>query len=194
MTGNIRQIRNTAPADKLRIAFDEQPARRHSPWFWLLVAASVLLAFSAVYMRHDMMSALKPKPGAPQALSSTQVQVIDSDTIRLSGQAGDIHLVGIHTPQAARANCDAERERGYLTMRRLRSLVERTDLTLQAVACACGPNAEGTDSCHASRRCGILRANGWDVGERLIAEGLATRASCTGHGCPPPSNTWCSAR
>jgi endonuclease YncB( thermonuclease family) len=194
MTGNIRQIRTTTGSgkpDKLRMALDEEPKRRHAVWFWLLVAASVLLAFAAVYMRHDMMAALKPKPGAPVALSSTQVQVVDSDTIRLNGQQGDIRLVGLHTPQAARARCDAERERGYLVMRRLRALVESADLALQPVACACTP---GTEECSANNRCGILRANGWDVSERLIAEGLATRASCTGINCSAPSKTWCDAR
>ena len=197
MTGNIRQIRTTTgpgKPDKLRKALDEEPARRHAVWFWLLVAGSVVLAFAAVYMRHDMLAALKPKPGAPVALSSTQVQVVDSDTIRLNGQQGDIRLVGLHTPQAARARCDAERERGYLAMRRLRALLESTDLALQPVACACAPNTEGTDACNAGGRCGILRANGWDVSERLIAEGLATRASCTGTSCSTPSNTWCDAR
>lgn len=197
MTGNIRQIRTTTGPghpDKLRMALDEEPKRRHAVWFWLLVAASVLLAFTAVYMRHDMMAALKPKPGAPVSLSSSQVQVVDSDTIRLNGQQGDIRLVGLHTPQAARARCDAERERGYLAMRRLRALVESTDLALQPVPCACAPNTEGTEACNANNRCGILRANGWDVSERLIAEGLGTRASCTGATCSTPSNTWCDAR
>jgi endonuclease YncB( thermonuclease family) len=197
MTGPIRQIRtNTGPGqtDKLRMTLDEVPARRHSFWFWLLVAASVLLAFAAVYMRHDMMAALKPKPGAPLSLSATQVQVVDSDTIRLNGQQGDIRLVGLNTPQAARARCDAERERGYLTMRRLRALVESSELALQPVPCACPPNTEGTEACNANKRCGILRANGWDVSERLIAEGLATRMSCTADGCQASVNKWCDAR
>jgi micrococcal nuclease len=197
MTGNIRQIRTTSgpgQPDKLRMALEEKPERRYAFGFWLLVAASVLFAFAAVYMRHDMMAALKPKLGAPVALSSNQVQVVDSDTIRLNGQQGDIRLVGLHTPQAARARCDAERERGYLVMRRLRALVESTDLALQPVPCACPPNTEGTDACNANGRCGILRANGWDVTERLIAEGLATRISCTGGNCQPMSNTWCDAR
>jgi endonuclease YncB( thermonuclease family) len=197
MTGNIRQIRTTTgpgQADKLRMALDEEPPRQHSFWFWLLVAASVLLAFAAVYMRHDMMAALKPKPGAPLALSAAQVQVVDSDTIRVNGQQGDIRLVGINTPQAARARCDAERERGYLVMRRLRAIVESSELALQSVPCACPSNTEGTEACNANKRCGILRAKGWDVSERLIAEGLATRASCTAGTCQLSTNTWCDAR
>jgi endonuclease YncB( thermonuclease family) len=196
MTANIRQIRTTSSGDsgRLRMALEEAPKPRRTFWFWLLVVASVLLGFAAVYLRHDMMYALKPKPGAPQALSSTQVQVVDGDTIRLQGQQNDVRLLGFDSPQTARARCDVERERGYTTMRRLRALVESANLELQPAACACPPNTEGTDSCNLGKRCGILRANGWDVGERLIAEGLATRASCNGTSCLEPPNPWCDAR
>jgi endonuclease YncB( thermonuclease family) len=196
MTGNIRQIRTTRSGepDRLRMALDEPPKARRMPWFWLLVGASLVLGFATVYLRHDMMSALKPKPGAPQSVSNTQIQVVDGDTIRLSGQQADIRLLGFHTPETVRARCDAERERGYTAMRRLRALIERDALELQAVACACSPNTEGTDACNRGRRCGILRANGFDVSERLIAEGLAVRASCNGTSCAPPPNPWCDAR
>jgi endonuclease YncB( thermonuclease family) len=196
MTGNIRQIRTTRSGepDHLRMALEEPPEQRRSAWFWLLVAASLLLGFAAVYLRHDMMSALKPKPGAPQALSAAQVLVIDGDTIRLEGQQGDVRLLGFHPPQTVRARCDIERERGYTVMRRLRALVDSANLELQSAPCACPPNTEGTDACNPAGRCGILRANGWDVAERLIAEGLAARASCNGASCSTPPNPWCDAR
>jgi endonuclease YncB( thermonuclease family) len=195
MTGNIRQIRTTRSGepDKLRMALDEPPKPRPARWFWLLVGVSVLLGFGAVYLRHDMMNALKPKPGAPQSLSASEVLVVDGDTIRVRGEPRDISLFGFDTPETERARCDVERERGYTTMRRLRSIVESSALELQPVACACPPGTEGTEACNSGRRCGILRANGWDVGERLIAEGLAVRVSCNGASCPPPSRPWCDA-
>lgn len=196
MTANIRQIRTTRSGepDSLRMALEEPPKPRRSPWFWLLVGASVLIGFTAVYLRHDMMSALKPKPGAPLSLSATQVQVIDGDTIRVNGQHDDIRLLGFDAPQTVRARCDVERERGYGVMRRLRALIESSSLELQPAPCVCAPNTESTEACNLGKRCGILRANGWDVGERLIAEGLAARASCSGTSCSTPLNPWCDAR
>lgn len=193
MISNIRQIRTTTSGepDRLRTVLDEPPKPRPARWFWLLVALSVLIGFAAVYLRHDMMVALKPKPGAPQVLSAAEVQVVDGDTIRLIGQPGNIHLLGFNSPETAQARCDAERERGYTAMRRLRAIVERAELELQPVSCACQANSEASDSC---KRCGILRANGWDVGERLIAEGLAVRASCSDATCPPSPNLWCDTR
>lgn len=192
MADNIRQIRTTP--DKLGLLLEEPPKKRGVPWFWLMVAAVMLLGFTAVYLRHDIAVALKPKPGAPEALSGSQIQVIDGSTIRLREKQGDVRLMGFSAPETVRARCDAERERGYTAMRRLRAIVESAQLELQSTPCACPPKTEGTDACNAGRRCGILRANGWDVGERLIAEGLAVRFACSGTSCPPPPSLWCDAR
>jgi endonuclease YncB( thermonuclease family) len=193
--GNIRQVRTTrhGEPEQLRLALEEPPRKRGAPWFWLLAGCLVLIAFAGVYMRHDLASALKAKPGAPLALSSHQVQVVDGDTIRIQGQDRDVRLVGFNAPETSRAQCDVERERGYTTMRRLRSIVDSTQLELQTVPCACAPNTEGTEACNRGRRCGVLRANGWDVGERLIAEGLATRHACNGANCAPSQRPWCDA-
>jgi endonuclease YncB( thermonuclease family) len=185
--GNIRQIRTS-------MVVDEPPKKRGVPWFWLVAGGLVLLSFAAVYTRNDLTNAFKPKPGGPQALANHQVQVIDGDTIRVGGHDRDIRLIGFNTPETARAHCDVERERGYAAMRRLRALVDSADLQLQAVPCACAPNTEGTDACNYGRRCGILRANGFDVGERLIAEGFAVRYTCSGTSCPPPRRPWCDAQ
>lgn len=192
--GNIRQVRATRfEADQLRMALDEPPQRRGVPWFWVIAGCLVLIAFGAVYMRNDLANALKPKPGAAQSLSGHQVQVIDGDTIRVQGHDRDIRLIGFNTPETSTARCDVERERGYAARRRLRAIVDSMELQLQPVACACAPNTEGTDACNFGRRCGILRANGWDVGERLIAEGFAVRHTCSGTSCPPPRRPWCDA-
>ena len=193
--GNIRQIRTTrlGEPEHLRLALEEPPKKRGVPWFWLIAGCLVLLSFAAVYMRTDLTNAFKPKPGAPQALASHEVQVIDGDTIRVRGHDRDIRLIGFNTPETVRAHCDVERERGYAAMRRLRALIDSTGLELQSVPCACAPNTEGTEACNFGRRCGILRANGWDVSERLIAEGFAVRYACSSASCPPPRRPWCDA-
>lgn len=192
--GNIRQIRTTryGEPEQLRLALDEPPKKRGIPWFWLLTGCLVAIAFAAVYTRNDLANALKPKPGAPVALASHQVQVVDGDTIRINGQEGDIDLVGFDAPETSRARCDVEREHGYTAMRRLRSIVDTAELQLQTVPCSCAPSAEGGEACNQGRSCGILRANGWDVGERLIAEGLAVRYKCTGTSCPQVQRPWCN--
>jgi endonuclease YncB( thermonuclease family) len=194
MPGEVRQFRSRlSEPEKLRLALDEPEEKRGVSWFWMVALACLALGFSAIYLRHDMAAALKPKPGAPQSLSAGQVQVIDADTIRVSGRDGNIRLVGISTPQTQNAQCDVEREKGYTAMRRLRAIVDSTSLELQPVACACPPNTEGTEACNAGRRCGILRANGWDVGERFIAEGLAVRMTCSATNCSTPARPWCDA-
>lgn len=192
-SGNIRQVRTTryGEPEQLRLALDEPPQKRGMPWFWIVGGCLVLIAFAAVYMRNDLTNALKPKPGAPQSLASHQVQVIDGDTIRVQGHDRDIRLLGFNAPATSRASCDVERERGYTVMRRLRAIVDSAELELQPASCACAPNTEGTDTCNDGRRCGILRANGWDVGERLIAEGLALRSTCNGASCAPVRRPWC---
>lgn len=192
-SGNIRQVRTTrfGEAEQLRMALDEPLQRRGVPWFWVIAGGLMLIAFGAVYMRNDLTNALKAKPGAPESLSSQQVQVIDGDTIRVAGHDRDIRLMGFATPQTSAAQCDVERERGYAAMRRLRAIVDSMSLELQSVPCACAPGTEGTDACNAGRRCGVLRANGWDVGERLIAEGFAVRHACSNASCAPPRRPWC---
>lgn len=192
MPGETRQIKTRwSEPDKLRLALDEPEEKRGVSWFWMVALACLALGFSAIYLRHDMAAALKPKPGAPQVLSAGQVQVIDADTIRI--RDANIRLAGFSTPRTQNAQCDVEREKGYAAMRRLRSIVETTTLELQPMPCACPPNTEGTEACNAGRRCGILRANGWDVGERFIAEGLAVRLTCTATSCSPPARPWCEA-
>jgi len=192
---NIRQIRTqVGDPDQMRMNLDDQPKPRGIPWFWILAGCLAVIVFAAVYARNDLTNAFKPKPGAPLPLAGHQVQVVDGDTIRVQGQDRDIRLVGFNTPETSRVQCDVERERGYAAMRRLRSIVDTAQLELQPVSCACAPGTEGTDACNYGRRCGVLRANGWDVGERLIAEGFAMRYTCGTTSCPSPRRPWCEAR
>jgi hypothetical protein len=63
-------------------------------------------------------------------------------------------------------------------------------LRLERVACACRPGTEGSRACNHGRRCGLLTAEGRDVGAILISEGLARRYECGGTSCPSRAG-WC---
>ena len=113
------------------------------------------------------------------------VRVIDGDTIRVFHNSPNVRLVGFNAPETRRAQCEAERELGAKATRRVRDLVQAGNLDFEFVACACSRGTEGTLSCNHGRRCGTLKANGKDVGEILIAEGLAVSFVCGRLYCPP---------
>lgn len=46
--------------------------------------------------------------------------------------------------------------------------------------------------CNYGRLCGVLRVDGRDTGQILIAEGLAVRYKCGAYSCPPKPGNWCS--
>ncbi|MEW6256931.1 MAG: thermonuclease family protein [Pseudomonadota bacterium] len=101
-----------------------------------------------------------------------QIRVIDGDTIAV----GETHyrLVGFDTPETGpRARCSAERALGAEATQRLRRIVAGGGLDLRRVSCRCPAGTEGTRACNYGRLCGTLTAGGRDVGEILIAAGLA---------------------
>lgn len=87
------------------------------------------------------------------------------------------------------ARCDPERALAEQATRRLSELIVG-GAALTRVACACRPSTEGTQSCNFGRLCGRLTANGRDVGDILIGEGLAHRYVCGVLGCPRRPG-WC---
>src|SRR5262245_45904762 len=117
-----------------------------------------------------------------------QIDVVDGDTIRIAGET--FRLVGFDAPETYRAQCPSERELGNRATFRLRQLVAGGGLELERVACACRPGTEGTARCNYGRSCGVLTVRGRDVGEVLIAEGLARSYICGRTACPP-RQTWC---
>ncbi|MGR9499421.1 thermonuclease family protein [Rhizobium leguminosarum] len=117
--------------------------------------------------------------------------VTDGDTIRVKGEATGTRLVGFNTPEKFSPKCDHERELGNRASARLEEIVSKSSLQLTKVACSCAPGTEGTDRCNYGRSCGILRADGRDVGEILISEGLAAPFVCGPTGCPPTPRPWC---
>ena len=118
--------------------------------------------------------------------------VTDGDTIRVNGEASGTRLVGFNTPETFTPQCDRERELGNRASARLAEIVSKSSLQLTKVRCSCAPGTEGTGRCNYGRSCGILRADGRDVGEILISEGLAVPFICGASGCPPTPRPWCS--
>ena len=150
-----------------------------SPVISRIAAVLLLLALSV--------GAVSPAP-----VTSNEVRVIDGDTIRIHHQRPDVRLVGFNAPETRRANCEAERQLSGKATRRLRDLVQSSQLDFEFVACGCQPGTEGTPSCNYGRRCGTLRANGQDVGLILIRENLAVPFVCGQTRCPPTPKPWCS--
>ena len=115
----------------------------------------------------------------------------DGDTIRLHGEKKGTRLVGFNTPETFKPTCDRGLELGRRATARLKELVATAKLELKKIPCACEPGTEGTDACNFGRSCGILRADGRDVGQILISEGLAAPFRCGLTSCPPTPRPWC---
>jgi endonuclease YncB( thermonuclease family) len=117
------------------------------------------------------------------------IVVVDGDTVRANGQI--YRLVGFDAPESGdRARCPAERELAARVTARLQRILAAGKTELKRVACACRPGTEGTASCNYGRLCAVLAADGHDVGELLISEGLAHRYVCGDIGCPR-RQPWC---
>jgi endonuclease YncB( thermonuclease family) len=121
-------------------------------------------------------------------LDPGQIEVVDGDTIRVAGET--FRLVGFDAPETYRAQCPSERALGNRATLRLRQLVAGGGLDLERVACSCQPGTEGTPRCNYGRSCGVLRVRGRDVGELLIAEGMAHAYVCGRTSCPA-REAWC---
>jgi endonuclease YncB( thermonuclease family) len=121
-------------------------------------------------------------------LITTPIQVVDGDTVRAGGQV--YRLVGFDTPESGdRAQCPSERILAARATVRLRELLAGK-VELKRVPCSCHPGTEGTPQCNYSRLCAKLSIDGRDVGELLIAEGLAHRYVCGSTSCPRKQG-WC---
>jgi endonuclease YncB( thermonuclease family) len=125
------------------------------------------------------------------SIEATDIRVIDGDTIRVYRRQPNVRLVGFNAPETRRAACASERELGDKATRRVRDLIRAGNLDFEFVACACRAGTEGTPACNYGRHCGTLKAAGRDVGEILIAEGLAVAFQCGATRCPPTPKPWC---
>src|SRR5262249_17197566 len=125
----------------------------------------------------------------PTVIPSRTIQVIDGDTIRTNGLV--YRLVGFDAPETIDAKCRQERALGERVTARLIAIVSRDNVELTEVRCACRPGTQGTQSWNYGRRCGLLKANGEDVGQILIREGLGRSYACGSYGCPR-RQPWCA--
>ena len=161
--------------------------------FGAIVAAGLAFAAVTIFLnsqksepevQHAKVEILRPSPR-----QSSPIDVIDGDTVRFQGAT--YRLVGFDTPERGdRARCDDERRRADAATARLRTLIAGGNAHLERVACACRPGTEGTKSCNYGRFCGSLSVGGRDVGNILIAEGLAHPYVCGGTSCPK-RRPWC---
>jgi endonuclease YncB( thermonuclease family) len=129
-----------------------------------------------------------------ETISRDQVRVIDGDTVRLFNMKPNVRLVGFNAPETRRAKCDHERELGDQAIRRVRDLVHSEVLEFEYVDCACPAGTEETHACNYGRSCGTLKAGGKDVGDLLIAEGLAVPFKCGAMRCPKNPKPWCEGK
>ena len=87
--------------------------------------------------------------------SSSPIDVIDGDTVRMNGTA--YRLIAIDTPERGdKARCDDERRRAEKATQRLRDLIADGNAHLTRVACSCRPGEEGT---HLQLRATVWVAN-----------------------------------
>jgi micrococcal nuclease len=155
-----------------------------------IVAATAFGAVLALAWLNGPPTAARQMSASIDAIPRSQVAVVDGDTIRVHGKL--TRLVGFNAPETFEPRCGSELRLGGQATARLRDLVATRLLEFVAVACACRPGTEGTPQCNYGRACGILRADGRNVGDILIAEGLAVPFVCRGTGCPPTPRPWCS--
>ena len=128
-----------------------------------------------------------PAPASFRTTSS--IAVVNGDTVRVNGTL--TRLVGFNAPEVMEPACDTERRLGQAATNRLRQLVGAGSLTVSDIACSCPPGTEGTPSCNYGRACAVLRSKGRNVGDILIAEGLAVSYACGLTSCPPLPRPWC---
>jgi micrococcal nuclease len=124
-------------------------------------------------------------------IESNQIKVIDGDTITADGKT--IHLLGFAAPEMQGAQCRAERDLGAKATKRMRDLIQAGALDYSPVTCSCPTNTLGKWVCILARTCGRLEANGRNVGDILVAEGLAVPFLCDGMQCPKAPKPWCKS-
>jgi endonuclease YncB( thermonuclease family) len=128
---------------------------------------------------------------AASSIQSHQIRVIDGDTIIADGKT--IHLAGFVAPDIQGAQCRAERELGAKASKRVRDLIRAGGLDYSPVACSCPATTLGNWICRFARTCGVLKTNDRNVGDILVAEGLAVPFVCDGMKCPKAPNPWCKS-
>jgi endonuclease YncB( thermonuclease family) len=144
-----------------------------------------LAAFFLALVLSCIAAAATADPIQPGAIG-----IVDGDTITVSGYSRHVRLLGFDTPETGfEARCAAERSVAAQATQRLRQIVAGGGLDLAIIPCKCWER-RGMFNCNAGRYCGVLKANGRDVSELMIKEGLARPAQC-GKACRDDRKSWC---
>lgn len=98
--------------------------------------------------------------------SGAAVRVIDGDTIVIGGET--IRILNIDTPEIRHAQCDAERRLGLVAKRRLEVLLSFGPPVVRR-----GDKGRMKDKY--GRTLAVLSVADQDIGDTLVAEGLARR-------------------
>ncbi len=92
------------------------------------------------------------------------MRVIDGDTIEVNGET--IRILNIDTPEIRHAQCDAERRLGQIAKQRVANLLAAGTINILR-----GDRGRLKDKY--GRTLAVVGIDGVDLGELLIAEGLA---------------------
>ena len=95
--------------------------------FWTESAFIALIAVAFIAAFLAMVAYAHAQP-----VSSTDVRVIDGDTIALKGWSQHVRLVGFNAPETRNAGCEAEAQLGQRAKQRLQGLVDTGSLELTA--------------------------------------------------------------
>lgn len=191
-----RSSSRSKPPSPMRTIRKARRSMRDAVWIAVAVVAVIGALgglFEAGGPSGSERGATSSRAGADQSYSSARAfTVTDGDTVQISGHSKGTRLVGFNTPETYKPRCDAELALGQQATARLQTLVRSaSQVDLQLVQCACPPGTHGTDACNFGRSCGVLRVDGRDIGDILIAEGLAVRFECGETSCPRMPRPWC---
>lgn len=114
-------------------------------------------------MRHTLIAAATIACSFATA-NAAGLRVIDGDTVIVSDET--IRILNIDTPEIRHAQCDAERRLGLVAKKRLEELLLSGEIEITR-----GDGKRTTDKY--GRTLAVLSVRGDDVGEALIADGLA---------------------
>jgi endonuclease YncB( thermonuclease family) len=99
-------------------------------------------------------------------VAASLVRVIDGDTVVIDGT--HVRIANIDAPELGHARCDAEKRLALVAKRRLEAL-----LAGGGIAVHVGDPQDGRTRDRHGRTLATVSAGGRDVGEVLVAEGLA---------------------
>jgi endonuclease YncB( thermonuclease family) len=165
-----------------------QASRRLARGGIRVAVLAVLFGFVCAGAAYGTLTYLRP---TYEPLDRLNVRVIDGDTISIAGVPQNVRLVGFNAPETSEPQCSLEGGLGKAATDKLKQLVAADDLDFAYVRCACPLGTAGTSDCNFGRACGSLRVGGEDVGEILVAEGLAVPFACGWTSCPSLPRPWC---